>query len=272
MATKHSLEILDQPEIAGVLFHPRRDFGLQGAPVGSRSVRVAVDGELSVGGCIFAAAADNPVIVYFHGNGEIAADYASIAEFYTRLGLTLFVFDYRGYGSSDGMPSASALLTDATTCFTKTGQVLAEAGIAATGPLFLMGRSLGSAAALEVAANPDLRDQVAGLIIESGFADTFALIERLGLIRIPNVDEAHDGFANEQKIASVTVPTLILHGERDTIIPVEEGRALYEASASSSKRLLTVPGAGHNDIMMVGHQTYFGSIAEFCGGALPPQT
>jgi fermentation-respiration switch protein FrsA (DUF1100 family) len=131
--------------------------------------------------------------------------------------------------------------------------------------VWIMGRSLGSAAALEVvdAAGPE--NPPAGLIIESGFAYTFALIERIGFVQLADAFESRDGFGNLEKIARCRLPTLIIHGERDWIIPFSDGEALFEASAAAKKTLLPIPGAGHNDLMMVGQKAYFEAIAQHCG-------
>jgi hypothetical protein len=260
--------VLDRPEVSVVLFHPRREAGPPQLRAGVYTVRLPVADGVSVGGKIFVARAGAPVILYFHGNGEIAADYDPIASLYTRLGLTLFVVDYRGYGASDGVPSASALLDDARASFAKARPALAERGIDA-GPLFVMGRSLGSAAALEIASGAAAGD-IAGLILESAFADTMALIQRLGGRLPADADEGRDGFGNLAKMATVSLPTLVIHGEDDWIIPVEDGRALFAASPAVDKRLVTIPGAGHNDLMMTGLDTYFRAIADFCRAARWP--
>ena len=122
-----------------------------------------------------------------------------------------------------------------------------------------MGRSLGSAAAIEIASGAS---EIAGLILDSGFAYTFPLIQRLGGPRL-DADEDSDGFGNLAKIARVTVPTLIIHGQRDRIIPVGDARALYDQSGAPQKQLLTVPGAGHNDLLAVDPAGYFGAIRSF---------
>ncbi|TVR98975.1 MAG: alpha/beta hydrolase [Rhodospirillales bacterium] len=262
--TERTLDILDRPEVLGVLFHPRREAGLPHLGAGTHTVRLPVADGIHVGGKIFVSRPKAPVIIYFHGNGEIASDYEAIAPLYTRLGLTLFVIDYRGYGTSDGSPTATALLADAKASFAAAPGVMAERGVEA-GPLFVMGRSLGSAAALEIVNT--VREGITGLILESGFAYTFPLIERLGFLRLPDANEASDGFGNLAKISRCTLPTLIIHGERDFIIPVGDGRALYEASPAADNQLLAVPGAGHNDLMLVGRRVYFEAIAQFCNRA-----
>ena len=128
-----------------------------------------------------------------------------------------------------------------------------------------MGRSLGSAAAVEIARHAG--DGIDGLIIESGFAYTLPLLATLGLRwDVQRTDEARDGFGNLDKIAQVRVPTLIIHGQDDWLIPVENAHALYEHSGAADKRLLTVPGAGHNDLMVLGSAQYFEAIRNFVLG------
>ncbi|MFN3075643.1 MAG: alpha/beta hydrolase [Alphaproteobacteria bacterium] len=260
--------LLDQPQVLGVLFHPRRGFE---SPAGDgRAVRIPVEGTVFVGGKIFAPTAaertgrnDAPVILFFHGNGEIASDYDEISRLYTQLGITLFVVDYRGYGLSTGTPTATALIADARVIGESVRSILSMHGTACD-RLFVMGRSLGSAAAIEVA----LHDQanLSGLIIESGFADTLALVERIGDLHFTDGDDARYGFDNLGKIARVTLPTLLLHGEEDWIIPVSDARALHRQSGAVNKRLLTVPGAGHNDLLMLGRRAYFEAIASVVFG------
>lgn len=113
-----------------------------------------------------------------------------------------------------------------------------------------MGRSLGSAAAIEVAVRAG--EKPAGLIVESGFSDTLALLARLG-VRVPPGVEDVDRFLNRDKIARVEIPTLIIHGRNDVLIPPEDGRALYNACAAEEKELVLLPG-GHNDLLLAGRE------------------
>lgn len=260
--SQRSYEVLDRPEVTSVLFYPRRDVGVPRLATGVHTVRIPVSDDVALGGKIFAAPEAGPAILYFHGNGEIASDYDTIAPFYTRLGMTLFVVDYRGYGLSEGTPSATTLVEDALTVFAKTPELLASVGVAES-PLFIMGRSLGSAAALEIVDRA--AGGIQGLVIESGFAYTFPLIERIGFLPLAEAYEHKDGFGNLDKIARASLPTLIIHGERDWIIPITDADALFGASASKQKTFTRIPGAGHNDLMLVGRQVYFDALAEFCG-------
>ena len=86
------------------------------------------------------------------------------------------------------------------------------------------------------------------------------MLERLGGLSLPGANESENGFDNIGKIESVTVPTLILHGEEDFLIPISDGEALYRNCGSNKKEFISIPGAGHNDIMLRGRQAYFDAI------------
>jgi hypothetical protein len=250
--------LLDEPAILRVLFHPRRDYGPGPAP-GVHKVEIkAKDGTL-LGGRLHPAAPQAPAILYFHGNGEIAADYDDLAPWYTQRGITLLISDYRGYGNSGGRPTGRHLLSDAVTMFNATGQIMAHNGLTPA-RLYVMGRSLGSAAAIEVALHAG--QQLAGLIIESGFADTFALILRLGL-QVESTTEKVDGFGNAIKLGQITTRALFIHGQDDVLIPAFEGEKLYQQCAAQDKQLVLIPHAGHNDLMLVGMEQYFDAIQRF---------
>jgi alpha-beta hydrolase superfamily lysophospholipase len=254
--------ILDQPEILRLIFHPRPDYPLAVGAPGGQSLSVEVEPGISIGARLYPAPSDAPAILLWHGNGEIAADYDAIAPYYTRIGITLLVADYRGYGMSTGTPSCSNLLTDAVAVFRAAADIFDDHSLTPS-RFYIMGRSLGSAAAIEVAAQA--RAELAGLIVESGFAHTFALLARLGL-RMEGTSEHTHGFGNGDKIAEVTVPTLIIHGEDDVLIPAQDGKDLFQRSGAKDKRLLFIPEAGHNDLMLVGRALYFDAIQTFVWG------
>ena len=253
--------LLDRPKVLRVLFSPRREEEPDLIPPSARSVAFEVEPGLTVGGRLYPAGDRAPAILFFHGNGEIAADYDDLAPLYTRMGITLLVADYRGYGTSGGTPTASHLLVDAVAVFNQVGRVLEGCGL--TPPrLYVMGRSLGSAAAIEVALRAG--ERLAGLIVESGFSDTLGLLARLGL-RVVGADEGRDGFGSAVKMGHIRTPALVIHGQSDVLIPASDGQELYRRCAATHKRLVLIPGAGHNDLMLVGVAAYFEAIRAFVG-------
>jgi len=261
---------LDRPEILMVLFHPRRDDGapadrLPEAATGTPRVQdilVPVEADVAVGARFHLGMPAYANILFFHGNGEIAADYDSIGPFYNRIGVNFLAVDYRGYGRSTGHPTVAAMMQDGHTIFEFVAAWLTRNGF--SGPLILMGRSLGSASAIELAAA--YAEQVAGLIVESGFAYAGPLLRLLG------ADPARIGFREDrafrhiEKIGRFRKPVLIIHAEFDHIIPFSDGQALFDACPSPAKTLLKIPGANHNDILAVALGTYLSAIQRLTSG------
>jgi pimeloyl-ACP methyl ester carboxylesterase len=247
---------LDVPEVLLRLFHPRPELSSAGAPPESRDLLIPVADDVVVGARFHPAAAASPTLLFFHGNGEIVADYDELAPFYQRQGVNFFPVDYRGYGRSSGDPTVSAMMVDCHEIFRFTRQWLPEMGF--SGPLVVMGRSLGSASALELAAA--YPDQVAALIVESGFAYAGPLLQLLGVNLAAIGFRETTGFRNVDKIRAYPGPTLIIHAEHDHIIPLSDGQALYEAAAATDKTLLKIPHANHNDILIQGFAAYMAAI------------
>lgn len=248
--------LLDQPILRELLFYPRSDHS--DPPPGVLDFPVTVDEQTSIV-CRFYTGGQNwPWIIYFHGNGEVASDYDYIAPFYLSKSLNLVVADYRGYGASNGSPGFGHLIADAHTLY----QVLG-AEIRARNPearIFIMGRSLGSTSALELAAN--YQEAIGGLIIESGFASVTRLIKHLN---IPSGEVDLDTLEKQclESINGISCPALIIHGEYDNLVPLKEGQLVFETLPGLEKAFVLIPQAGHNDIIFARPDVYFDSIANF---------
>lgn len=256
------MQILDHPLVLQMLFHPRKARPYDDPPPGIHDGTIPVDEGVGLGYRLYAHRPQSPVMLYFHGNGEVASDYDGLASAFLDCGVSLLVVDYRGYGWSTGKPLGSKLFPDAEKVVDALSDVVQMAGLAAT-KYVLMGRSLGSACAIHAAHTRP--DQFAGLIIESGFAHGPALLSRLGA---PVLNHLPDPIGNERKMREISLPLLVIHGERDQLIPVENGQALYDASPSPRKRIVRVQGAGHNDLLLYAADRYFGAIREFVAEAI----
>jgi len=248
--------ILDRPEILAVLFHPRPSYGGAKLSPPSRELMVPVDDKVAVGACFHAGNPAGPNILFFHGNGEIVDDYNDLGPLYNQMGINFMAVDYRGYGRSGGRPSVAAMMSDCHKIFDWTAEWLQKSSH--TGPLVVMGRSLGSASALELAGGRAAN--IDGLIIESGFAYAAPLLQLLGVSPAAIGFREEEGFRNIDKIKQVEKPTLIIHAEFDHIIPYSEGKALYGACPAAEKSLLTVAGANHNDIFARGLSQYLAAV------------
>jgi hypothetical protein len=249
---------MDSPEVQRILFHPRVSERTP-VPPGAEDLDIEVEPGVTLGCRFFVAGKDKPTILYFHGNGEIVSDYDEIGLEYVNSGLNVLVTDYRGYGWSNGTPTFSTLLADSHVLYNELKKLLTEQGYRPA--VFIMGRSLGSASAIEVAQA--YQDEISGLIIESGFAETLPLAKTLGAdIADTNITEEQT-FNNVGKIMKITKPTFLLHGQRDTLIPLWQAEKLHAESGARVKELQVVPGADHNSLISIGGKYYFMAIQQF---------
>jgi pimeloyl-ACP methyl ester carboxylesterase len=251
---------IDQPDVLSVAFHPRREFPSR--PSGFDVLAIPVAAGVTIGGRFYSAGTNAPTILFFHGNGEIVADYHELAPVYRSRGINFMPVDYRGYGLSTGTPTITAMLADAKAICAFAKAWLRDRGYA--GRFVVMGRSLGSASALELASAHG--GEIDGLIIESGFAHLVPLLTRLGASMPEGVDVEDSAVGQIAKMGAYSGPTLILHGAEDFIIPIRDAEDLYRAAPGTNKRLLRIEGAGHNDIMAVGHQEYFDAVGALAFG------
>lgn len=242
------------------MFYPRIDW--VPPPPGASDYSISVGEDVSISCRFFICSKESSSILYFHGNGEVVSDYSWTAPLYNREGINLFVADYRGYGSSTGFPTFSDMIKDAHMVFDSFRQLLYSEGY--SGNQYVMGRSLGSHSAVEIASH--YQDQIQGLILESGFAGISRLVERLSHVedysRLKDIETAH-----LEKIRSISLPVLIIHGDYDELVPPIHATHFYDTVGAKDKRLVTIQGAGHNDIMMLGMEQYFSAIREFILGA-----
>jgi alpha-beta hydrolase superfamily lysophospholipase len=248
---------LDHPHILAVLFHPRPEWKGPSTPPNACDLMIPVSADVSIGARFHFSEPSSSNLLFFHGNGEIVVDYDDIAPLFNAIGFNLLAVDYRGYGRSTGKPTVTGMLRDSHAIFHFTLTWLLENGY--KGPVLVMGRSLGSASAIELAAQYE--PKIDGLIIESGFS-------RVGpLLRLFGVDPERIGFKEEEglrhteKISSFHKPTLVIHAENDHLIPFEEGMRLYKACGAKDKTMLTIPGADHNNIFLVGMDAYLNALA-----------
>lgn len=247
---------MDEELISSFLFHPRREisgFNPAGIPT------VTVSDDAVIAGYLHENAASNTLILYFHGNGEIAADFDTLAPFFTAMDVSLWVVDYRSYGRSTGAPTYSNMLSDALVLFSDIPEIESKIG-RQYDHVIVMGRSLGSASAILIASINT--SALSGLILDSPFADGLALVRRLGS-GVFQSDLEKNFEDNIDLIRHCDLPTLIIHGKEDWIIPVTEAEDLYAASPCEQKILLEIQGAGHNDLLYVGFEEYSSTMRDF---------
>lgn len=186
-------------------------------------------------------------LLYTHGNAEDLGDIQSVLQYLQDSGFSVFAFDYRGYGTSQGTPSERNAYRDIDTAYNYLTQQL---GVPPQ-RIIAFGRSVGGGVAVDLAA----RKPLAGLIIESAFTSAFRVIVPIPILPF-------DKFRNIAKIKKVSCPVLVMHGKADEVIPFHHGQQLFNA-ASEPKQYLWVDGAGHNDFMWVAGDRYRTALQEF---------
>ncbi|MFQ5933692.1 MAG: alpha/beta hydrolase [Dehalococcoidia bacterium] len=208
----------------------------------------------------FVPAESNTTLLWFHGNaGNISHRIDGILDLHEWLGVNVFIFDYRGYGLSQGKPSEKGTYLDAEAAL---GYLRGHHATGRGSKIVLFGQSMGSAVAVETA----IRHRVHAVILEAPFTSLIGMARsdypylpvRL-LIQL--VESRYDSLS---KISRVRSPMLISHGDQDAFVPIEMGRKLFDA-ASEPKRFYTVEGAGHNDMFYVGKGAYFETLRLFIG-------
>ena len=247
---------LDQPSVLRYVFYPRKDFTL--CPGNAFDVLVPVAEQVKISCRFYMVRQEWPWILFFHGNGEVACDYDEIAPLYHHKELNLVVADYRGYGASGGSPTLTDLIQDCHTILIAVQKELARRNLQTE--LWVMGRSLGSISALELAHKH--QEAMKGLIIESGFPSVVRIITHLG-IPAPGVDLEKIDQGCLKMIEEISVPSLIIHGEEDTLVPIQNARDLYKHLGTQKKELLVIPSANHNDVLIVGFRDYFMALERF---------
>ncbi len=196
-------------------------------------------------------------LLFFHGNaGNISHRLESIAIF-NSLGLDVFIFDYRGYGQSQGKTSEEGTYRDAEAAWS---YLTETRGVAADG-IIVFGRSLGSSIAAWIASRRD----PAGLIVESGFSSVPSMAQRLYPF-LPVRWLAKFRYDTAGYVSSLSCPLLVVHSKHDEIIPYAEGRAVYDA-APADKRFLEIRG-GHNDGFLVSGADYINGLRDFIEASL----
>jgi uncharacterized protein len=254
--SKDNYTALDRPEVLMFLFHPRRELETTGTRSHGIDIMIPVEKDEKIGACFHMAEKQNPNILFFHGNGEIVSDYDDLGPLYNKMGINFLPVDYRGYGRSTGRPTVTAMMSDSHAIFNFVKNWLLEHFY--TGPIIVMGRSLGSASAIEIADSH--KEKINGLILESGFAWARPLLNILGIDPDAIGFKEETGFRNVDKIKAFDKPALIIHAEQDHIIPFSDGQALYNACSASDKTFLEIPGANHNDIFMRGLSEYMAAV------------
>lgn len=196
------------------------------------------------------AAGVKAVIYFFHGNAEVCTALDDVAEMLHSCGAAVLSVDYRGYAWGTGQPSLKKLCPDAEQCFLQSEALLQAAGVGEAKRVML-GRSIGATCAVHLAAKQARR--VHGLIVDSGLMSIKQIptVSMLAPMVFQGQTEKFamlpEPFDTLGKLSSVGCPVLVMHGDKDEIVPYQQAVQCHEKLATGSKKLQCWIGAGHND-------------------------
>ena len=202
----------------------------------------------------FVPGRNSVTLLWFHGNaGNISHRLDNLKLLHNELGVSVFLFDYRGYGRSRGRPSERGTYLDAEAALAYLG----SRGDGSRERVIYFGRSLGAAVAVEMG----VRHPPYGLILESAFPSV-PYMARRAYPFFPIWPFLRTRYDSQAKMGKVTAPVLILHGDEDDIVPLEAGKQLFDA-AKDPKQFYIIHGAGHNDTYREGGPAYFDALRLF---------
>src|SRR5215213_1420547 len=202
-------------------------------------------------------------VIFFHGNGGNITNIGWMGQRFAKRGFNVLLFDYRGYGASEGVAADEAdLFADgwAAVTYVRKGREIPPDQI------ILYGQSLGTAVVADVAS----REKFGAVVLESGFSSASSLASS-ALPWLPRWLHflGRNRFESDRKLARVRSPILIAHGDPDGTIPTAEAHLLF-AAANEPKELLIVPGAGHVVFGAAGEQ-YLSQVEQFMRDAITAQ-
>jgi fermentation-respiration switch protein FrsA (DUF1100 family) len=196
-------------------------------------------------------------VLYCHGNKHSIEEYWDRVELFYQMGLRCLIFDYRGFGMSEGEPTAAGLYADGRAAL----RFLQDSLSVDSAHLVLYGFSLGNVVSIEL-ATCSVRPH--RLIAEAPFASVEALLHNSTPLDIPGGFVIDDNLNNAERVRGIRAPFLLLHGDADDFVPwASNGRVVYD-NAPQPKELELVHGASHDDIPRVmGEEQYRRRILQF---------
>ena len=242
-----------------LIYFPFRRLEVTPKELGLRfeEVRLVADDGTALHGWFLPVEGARHTVLVCHGNaGNISHRLDRALLMHAKLKTDVFLFDYRGYGLSEGTPDEQGTYRDARAALR---YLITERGIDRAN-LIVFGESLGAAVALQLA----LEEPVSALVLEAPFTSIGDMARSVPPF-LPLGRLLRTRYDNLAKVSGLRVPLLVLHGDRDTTVPFAQGQRLFDA-APEPKRFFAIPGASHNDTYLIGGDAYWQAWREFLKG------
>jgi uncharacterized protein len=238
------------------IFHPERAINRDPSQIGLafEDVFLTTQDGLQLHGWFIPHQESRATLVWFHGNaGNISDRLLNIKLLHDNIKADIFIFDYRGYGRSEGNISEEGTYLDGEAAI----QYLLGRRNTGARQLVLFGRSLGAAVAAEMA----IRFNSSGLILESPFVSIREMASAI-FPALPIGFLLRTRYDVIEKVRNLKVPLLVLHGDRDEVVPFAQGKKVFDV-APQPKTFHRIVGASHNNTFIVGGEKYFRALREF---------
>lgn len=247
-----------------LIYYPAAEVDVTPKALGLPFEEVAIDIEpgVRIHGWFIKADRDPSVatVLFSHGNAGNIADRLDRVLRWRDLGADFLLYDYRGYGKSTGSPDEEGTYRDGRAAY----DYLVKTRRVDPAHLVLMGESLGCAISIQLA----IERKAAGLAIEAPFASIARMANAIYPF-LPLGSFIRTRYENVKKIPQLKMPLLVVQGTRDEVIPVAQGKMVFEA-APQPKEYLAIEGAGHNDVYVIGGARYRSTLADFIARATAP--
>tara|TARA_R110001592_G_C13136386_1_gene746991 strand:+ start:559 stop:1371 length:813 start_codon:yes stop_codon:yes gene_type:complete len=226
-------------------------------PDGIEEFSVETEDHIKIRGLYLPAKESDKVVIYFHGNaGNIYHRIPSLIQL-RKFGVNVVGVSYRGYGKSEGEPTEDGVYLDGKATFDYVSKSL---GFSHEN-IIVFGRSIGTTVAINTAQNKD----IGGLILVTPLSSGKAHANAGSLSSVSSL--AGDSFNNISKMNNIKAPVLVIHGTKDRVIPYSMGKEIFDA-ANTRKKLVTIEGAGHNNLHDVYGEEYWVPILNFLKSTL----
>jgi len=265
----------DNPLVSSIAFHPSRvePSFLEATSGPIRDGTFDVPGGDKVAYRLYLPPGDvKAVVYYFHENAGTCVGMDDLKKVFDDCSAALLSIDYRGYAWSTGQPSISKLCGDVDAVFAASLPLLERSGCGGA-KLVSFGRSIGAASAVHLAAKH--ADRIHGLILDSGMMSIkqMPMVQMIaqqmlgpqGMQMIQQMEEPTDVFS---KLPAIACPLLVMHGEKDEMIPVKQGIDCFERCQSQQKTIRQWERAGHNDVLVFYMAEYVAAITALIGQAV----